>query len=153
MYKVAKLIEIESAHRLTKHPGPCRFIHGHTRKVEVVLSAKTLDKNDMVCDFKAVKAVLKHVIDKYDHSIFLNSNDKKTIDGLQHLKERVLIINNSDPTSEVLAKLIFNEINVYIKKSMEIVSNGNYYSLRDDMTLCRIRVWETSTSWVEYSGE
>ncbi len=64
MYRVARLIEIESAHRLSKHPGPCRYVHGHTRKIEVVISAETLDKNDMVCDFKAVKAVIKKVIDK-----------------------------------------------------------------------------------------
>ena len=45
---------------LSKHPDKCRFPHGHTRKVECVLVADTLDENEMVCDFKVVKGPVSY---------------------------------------------------------------------------------------------
>ncbi len=141
MYRVARLIEIESAHRLSKHPGPCRYVHGHTRKIEVVISAEMLDKNDMVCDFKAVKAVIKKVIDKYDHAIYLNSEDKDTIRGLSHISDRIIIMDQKDPTSEVLARLLFDEINIYIDSELNITADGDNYIIQRGLTLERIRVW------------
>ena len=43
---------------LSKHPDKCRFPHGHSRKVECVFSAESLDQNEMVCDFKVVKGLV-----------------------------------------------------------------------------------------------
>ena len=115
-----------------------------------MIVADSLDENDMVCDFKAVKAALKTVVDKYDHAIYLNSNDRETIEGLGHASERIIIMEDRDPTSEVLAKLIFDELTDYISGGKKIESGGNVYSVRPDILLERVRVWETSTSWVEY---
>ena len=42
-YRICKSFEIESGHMLSKHPGRCRFPHGHSRRVDVVLSAEDLD--------------------------------------------------------------------------------------------------------------
>ena len=50
-YRICKSIELESGHLLSKHPGNCKFPHGHTRSVEMVFRADTLDANDMVVDF------------------------------------------------------------------------------------------------------
>lgn len=54
VYRICKSIELESGHLLSKHPGNCKFPHGHTRSVEMVFRAETLDANDMVLDFKAI---------------------------------------------------------------------------------------------------
>ena len=54
-YRICKTFEIENGHMLSKHPDLCKFPHGHSRKVEIVLEADTLDHNEMVCDFKAFK--------------------------------------------------------------------------------------------------
>ena len=54
-FRICKAFEIESGHMLSKHPDKCAFPHGHTRRVEFVLDADELDKNEMVCDFKIVK--------------------------------------------------------------------------------------------------
>ena len=53
--RICKTIEIESGHMLTHHPDMCRFPHGHSRKVEIVIEADELDVGGMVCDFKIVK--------------------------------------------------------------------------------------------------
>ena len=44
-FRVCKSFEIENGHMLSKHPDKCRFPHGHTRKVDCVLVADTLDDN------------------------------------------------------------------------------------------------------------
>ena len=38
-FRIGKSFVIESGHLLSKHPGKCRFPHGHSRRVEVVLAA------------------------------------------------------------------------------------------------------------------
>ncbi len=54
---------------LSKHPEKCRFPHGHTRKVEFVLEAEALDRNDMVCDFKVIKDLMNDFLEGYDHAL------------------------------------------------------------------------------------
>ena len=44
MFRICKTIELESGHLLSKHPGSCAFPHGHTRSVELVFAAETLDE-------------------------------------------------------------------------------------------------------------
>ena len=48
MYRICKTFEVENAHMLSKHPEKCKFPHGHSRKIEVVISAAQLDSADMV---------------------------------------------------------------------------------------------------------
>ena len=61
-YRVCKVFEVESGHMLSKHPDRCRFPHGHSRRVEVVVAADELDSHDMVCDFKALKLAIGDLI-------------------------------------------------------------------------------------------
>ena len=37
VYRICKSIELESGHLLSKHPGNCKFPHGHTRSVEMTV--------------------------------------------------------------------------------------------------------------------
>jgi 6-pyruvoyltetrahydropterin/6-carboxytetrahydropterin synthase len=60
---------------LSKHPEKCRFPHGHTRRIEVVVSAQKLNKNEMVVDFKALKNAVEPFVEMFDHSMAINSND------------------------------------------------------------------------------
>jgi serine/threonine protein kinase len=71
----AKRFEIESGHRLSKHPEKCRFPHGHTRAIEVVLGADSLDGNDMVCDYQALKTVVERELERFDHAMLLAATD------------------------------------------------------------------------------
>lgn len=43
---------------LSKHAANCRFPHGHSRRIDIVVVSDELDAGDMVCDFKALKAAL-----------------------------------------------------------------------------------------------
>src|SRR4029450_6234290 len=74
-YRVCKTIDIEGGRMLSKHPGKCKFPHGHTRKVEFVLEAEHLDRNKMVRDFLIVKELIGDYLESLDHAICVNTAD------------------------------------------------------------------------------
>ena len=149
-YRIAKTFEIESGHLLSKHPEKCRFPHGHSRKVEVVLVADELDANDMVCDFKAVKRLLQSFLDRWDHALAVNTADANFAALMQSYGERVIAFENRDPTSEVMAKSVFDELTRRI--AHEVVTPATHYAIAKHVRVERVRVTETSSSWAEYSA-
>lgn len=150
MYRVCKAFEIESGHMLAKHPSMCRYPHGHSRRVEVVIRAQTLDGADMVCDFKAVKLALKPLLDRYDHSMMVNSEDP-ILPSLEIVKERVIVFEKTDPTTEVLAERIFTSLAATLASDETFRDeDGHAYRFPAGLTLERVRVSETSSTWAEY---
>ena len=148
-YRISKSFEIESGHVLSKHPGKCRFPHGHSRRIEVVLAADTLDANDMVCDFKAVKAALKPFLDAWDHAFCLNTDDPQFAYFQKIYGVNIIPFEKKDPTSEVMAKTIFDEL-----KRRLAGPDGRpdpRYAVPLGVRVERVRVTETSSSWAEYS--
>ena len=135
-YRICKTVEIESGHILSLHPGKCRFPHGHTRKVELVLEGDSLDEQQMVCDFKTVKEAMKALLDPYDHAMCVNTDDPMYPTLKAAYGERVIGFERADPTSEMLAKIIFD---------------GFKSSLRQPhLRIVKVRVWETANAWAEY---
>ena len=147
-FRICKRFEIESGHMLSKHSGKCRFPHGHSRRIEVVLVAEQLDANDMVCDFKALKLSLETFLERWDHALCLNSDDPQLAFYQQHYGERVVVFPGVDPTSEILARAVFQETQRRLKES----ARGPAASCRisPHVTVERVRVTETSSSWAEY---
>ncbi len=148
MYRICKQFEFQAAHILSKHPGKCRYPHGHTYKIEVSITSKELDENEMVCDFHAISAVVREYLKNLDHSIMLNSEDLANCAAMKD-NPRTIIFESHDPTSEVLAKKIFE----HIQKKMgsgKVVSEGTNFTINPSARLERVRVWETSTAWAEY---
>ena len=146
-YRISKSFEIESGHILSKHPGKCRFPHGHSRRIEVVLAADTLDANDMVCDFKAVKLALKTFLDSWDHALALNTDDPNFAFYQEKHGARLIPFVKTDPTSEIMAKTVFDEIT----RSLTASSRQGDYAIPAGVRVERVRVTETSSSWAEYS--
>lgn len=151
-YRICKIFEIESGHMLSKHPDRCRFPHGHSRRIEVVVSAQALDEHEMVCDFKTLKLALGEFLDQFDHAMAVNSEDPAAA-MLRNLSERVVVFEKQDPTTEVLAKHIFDYLAAETQARREYRSGqGDVYRFPPGLKLERVRVWETSTSWAEYGG-
>lgn len=146
-YRIAKIFEIESGHLLSKHPEKCRFPHGHSRKVEVVLVADGLDANDMVCDFKAVKLILAEFLARWDHALAINTADPQFGYFQQAYGERIVAFADRDPTTEVMAKAIFDELSRQLAQS----GPAEIYAIGLNVRVERVRVTETSSSWAEYS--
>jgi len=147
-YRICKTIEIENGHMLSLHPDKCRFPHGHSRKVEIVMEANDLDANGMVCDFKIAKDAVGDFLDTFDHALCVNTQDPMFETLKVAYGDRVIAFVDIEPTTEVLAKTFFDQI--AIELSAYARRSDTRYKLRNDVRLVRVRVWETSSSWAEY---
>lgn len=147
-YRICKTLEVENGHMLTKHPDKCRFPHGHTRKVEFIIEAEELDDHQMVCDFKIIKEAIGDWLDTFDHALCMNTQDPAFTDFKQRYGDRVIGFENQDPTTELMARTIFDQtekaLAAYAKRT------DTRYLLQSKVRLTRVRVWETSSSWAEY---
>jgi 6-pyruvoyltetrahydropterin/6-carboxytetrahydropterin synthase len=153
IFRIAKRFDIESGHRLSKHPEKCRFPHGHTRTVEVVLSAEALDGNDMVCDYKALKTVVERELERFDHAMLLAESDPLK-ESFAPFSERVVLLEEGDPTTEVLARHLFRRIAAVFRPGMDVVApGGTVYTVPDTVRLERVRIWETPSTWGEYGED
>ena len=149
-YRICKSFEVENGHMLSKHPDKCRFPHGHTRKVELVLEAHALDGNDMVCDFKAVKTMVGEYLDRFDHAMCMNVADPMFAEMKKRYGEQIIGFEQVDPTTEVIAKVVHD----HLQDQLDAVGGreGSKYAVQAGVRVVRVRVWETSSSWAEYAA-
>lgn len=99
-YTIGISDHFDSAHFLKNYPGACSNLHGHTWKVDILISCKELDKIGMSIDFKIFKKILKNILSKYDH----------------HLINDIEPFNNINPTAENLSREIYIQLKSQIKK-------------------------------------
>ena len=146
-YRICKTFTVESGHMLSKHAERCRFPHGHTRRIEIVVSSETLDANDMVVDFKALKLAVSDYIERLDHAMAINSNDP-LLDAIRQVHPDSLIIyEDIDPTTEVMARDLFEFVSSILTEGF---AGAGYLIAPGAVNLDRVRVWETPTSWAEF---
>ena len=68
---VSKEFTFDSAHHLHCYVGKCQSLHGHTYKLQVIMSGET-DERGIVIDFADIKRIAKQrVLDRLDHQ-YLN---------------------------------------------------------------------------------
>ncbi len=134
MYSVTKRIDFCYGHRLLDYAGICKHPHGHNAVAEIEVRTDSLDSRNMVCDFSDIKRIVKGWIDReLDHKMVLRHDDP-LVEPLQKLGEPVFIVD-SNPTVERIARLIFD------------------YASGQGLPVVRVKVWETPTSYAEYTGE
>ena len=150
-YRICKSFEIENGHMLSKHPDLCKFPHGHSRKVEFILETNELDQNEMVCDFKILKEAMKDFLNTLDHALCMNTDDPMYPKLKEAYGDRIIDFPNEDPTTEIIAKLIYDTLKIKLK---EYAANPDAkYPLSSDLKIIRVRLWETSSAWAEYSED
>jgi 6-pyruvoyltetrahydropterin/6-carboxytetrahydropterin synthase len=147
-YRICKTIEIENGHMLSKHPDNCKYPHGHSRLVELILEADELDGNDMVCDFFVLKDALRAFLESFDHAMCMNTQDRMYKAFKKAYGDRIIGFTKQDPTTEVVAKLIFDRVKDSLAKYLR--KGSVKYPLSEGVRLRRVRLWETSTCWAEY---
>ena len=147
-YRICKTIDIENGHMLSKHPEKCRFPHGHSRKVEFVLEADSLDANEMVCDFKLIKELMADFLESYDHALCMNTEDAQYPALKAAYGERIIGFTAIDPTTEVMAAAIYRHFQARLAE--RTAQTGQQYAIRPAVRIVSVRLWETSSSWAEY---
>lgn len=132
LHKLYKGVYFESAHRLLHYEGKCNRIHGHQFRVEVWLEGEVDPTTQILVDYN----VLKRIVNRFDHQIILNREDP-IVPVISKFQE--VIITTGDPTSELLARMIADEINTECRRGGGAV------------TVTKIRVWESTNSYAEVS--
>ena len=66
---------------LDGHDGKCQNLHGHTYKLEIIVSAPVIQggaKDGMVMDFTDLKTIVKqHITDPFDHAFIYHGNNER----------------------------------------------------------------------------
>ncbi|HZK79807.1 MAG TPA: 6-carboxytetrahydropterin synthase QueD [Humisphaera sp.] len=116
--RLSKSFHFEAAHDLpTFPPGhKCRRLHGHSFRFDVIVEGDVDPDKGYLIDYGAIKTAAEPIVRQLDH-YYLNE-----IEGL------------SNPTSEILAKWIFDRL----KPALPLLKS--------------IVVHETCTSSCEYAG-
>lgn len=124
MYEVTVERSFAAGHYLRNYKGRCENPHGHNYKVRITLRGVELDKAGLLLDFKDLKDVMKHVIERLDHQML---ND---VEPFTHL----------NPSAENIAKYFFDE------------TSGQLRSLTNGRVLVKdVTIWETDTTTARYS--
>ncbi len=103
--ELRKTFQFEAAHLLPHLPSDhkCRRLHGHSFKVEIVVSGECDPKLGWLMDYAEIKSAFKPLWEKLDH-FYLNE-----IPGLEN------------PTSEMIAIWIWNQLKPSLPLLSEVV--------------------------------
>ena len=118
MVCLSKTFHFEAAHDLPTFPADhkCRRLHGHSFRFDVVVEGEVDPAKGYLIDYGDIKKAAEPLVKRLDH-YYLNE-----IEGL------------SNPTSEVLAKWLFDRL----KPALPLLAG--------------VTVYETCTSRCEYRG-
>lgn len=94
MFEIKVETYFSSAHHLLNYKGKCENLHGHNWKVEVTVKGDSLDKSNILVDFKVLKKCVNEIIDYLDHK------------DLNELAE----FQNESPSSEFIARFIYYKV-------------------------------------------
>jgi len=120
MYEIMVEGSFSAAHNLRGYRRKCEKLHGHNWKVRVGIRGGKLDNTGMVIDFRELRSHLERIMEKLDH---------KYLNEISHFRV-------TNPTSENIARFIYNELKSRLKRSRYIVS--------------KVTVWESDTSSAAY---
>lgn len=135
-----RIIKFDAGHRVMNHESKCRTLHGHEYKAEIFCEAEKLDELGRVIDFSVIKNIFgKWIDDELDHTMILCDQDPnlhfvKQCDGFK--QPHVVAFN---PTAENLAEYL--------------VKIGNHLLNIHNVTVTKIKLWETSNCYVEVTNE
>ncbi len=117
--QVSKEFTFDSAHHLHCYEGKCKNLHGHTYKLQVIMSGK-VDERGLTIDFADIKRITKErVIDRLDH---------------RYLNEVLPLMNT---TAENMV--------VWIYEQLQLALDEEGWLPR--IQLDELRLWETPTSY------
>ncbi len=118
MYHIEKRFTIATGHRLSKHEGLCKNIHGHNLTILVGLKAESLNIQDMVADFGDMKTLCNSYLKNYDHCLLLNKQTDFDL-GMKLVDDRFRVIMlDFDPTAERLSKLFYERLKDILEPSL-----------------------------------
>lgn len=119
-----KEFEFEAAHHLLRYEGACAKVHGHSYKLQVTVSGEVY---------------ITGILNATDHMVLDFKELKKIVEDKIIRTHDHADLNEiyENPTAEVMAVKMFMTIQEALPKDVRLES---------------VKLWETSTSFVEYKG-
>lgn len=124
MFEVTVEDSFAAGHYLRNYKGKCENPHGHNYKVRVTLRGAALDQAGLLLDFKDLKEVMKHVIDRLDHQMLNEIEPFKSV----------------NPSAENLAKYFYDQASARLQSL-----TGGRVAVSD------VTIWETDSTTARYS--
>jgi len=138
MYFLHTEASFDMAHRLLGYEGKCSNLHGHTVKIEVTVSNRTLQPIGFVVDFQILDRLIKKWInDNWDHVTILSASDKLC----EQLVDTKVYKMESNPTAENLAYELYNKLSALFEEQQE------------GYKIDSVTVWETPKHAATYIRE
>ncbi|MBK9275930.1 MAG: 6-carboxytetrahydropterin synthase [Flavobacteriales bacterium] len=139
--RVTKRFTFEMAHALRCHDGQCANIHGHSYVLDITIAGTPAHtpghpKDGMVIDFADLKRLVKPIVDRYDHALFLHESEREAVRTDAPLFGRV-IFTPVQPTCENILLAIVEELAPQMPSGV---------------VLAAARLQETATSWAEWEA-
>ena len=121
MYELKVITNFSAAHQLKNFQGACEDLHGHNWKIEIHVTAESLNEAGVVIDFQTLK-------EKYVNPI-MQTLDHKFLNDLEPFKDQ-------NPSSENIAR--------YVAEQLALVLNSPAIRVR------RVTAWESETTCATY---
>lgn len=150
---ITKIFNYEAAHALKGYDGLCANIHGHSYRLEVTVGKKGITaepgsrlqkddcnpKNGMLMDFSDLKQLVNRaIIDDFDHALVLNADTDPFLLEQLGKNYRKIICTDFQPTSE----------NMILDFAQRLID-----TLPPDVRLIKLRLYETATSFAEWTND
>lgn len=146
---VTRTYTVEYAHRLQRHSGKCKNLHGHSGRVELTFAALGmggLGRSGMVIDFGLIDTIVKDLIETFDHAAILEVTDP--LAGVIKGMDLKLVTIDRPPTSEVLCSVIASEVSNLLDRAANGLT-GDERARFDCIELVSVKFSETARSCAE----
>lgn len=136
--RVSKSFRWDAAHRLPRHDGLCRNLHGHSYRMTVEMEGPP-DEHGIVIDFREIKALVKPLVEAWDHATLVSADDVELMEAVERLGDRCVPLP-VESTAENLCVLVAEHV---LSQGREVLSRRRIQSVR-------IRIYETESSFAEH---
>ncbi|HYX68824.1 MAG TPA: 6-carboxytetrahydropterin synthase QueD [Terriglobales bacterium] len=123
MFEITVEDTFAAGHYLRNYKGKCEKPHGHNYKVRVTMHGQKLDHAGLLVDFKDLREVMRHVIERLDHQMINELEPFTTV----------------NPSAENLAKYFYDETNTNLIKATQ-----------GRVKVKNVTIWETDTTTATY---
>ena len=120
MFRVTITRSFSAAHVLRDIGGKCESLHGHNFRVDVTVSSRRLNDEDILIDFRVLKGWTGEILEELDHK-YLNE---------------VATFRDINPSSERVAKYIHDRLAPQVQAV--------------NLRVACVTVWESDNARVAY---
>ena len=153
---VTSTFRFDSAHFLPNHAKKCKFLHGHSYKLEVTVRRRVDPDNGMVIDFGKLKSVVKSQIEEVlDHGYINNFIPLPTSENIILWIWMQLSFDIKGLYKLRLYETENNYSELYQEDVLEFVKSYNFEAnwLDDKQLITNYQLKQNALAWLQYDED